>query len=1140
LDVGRKFSMAIEGLVNKSTHSSDAMRVFRVNELIRNIAESNDIDVVIIDLSPSANDLNSVLLMISDFVYSTLTPEPYNDHAVTSMTEIVKTWAANFQSAYDFDQEERGGLRAISSAPKSIGFMLQRVFKKSGDFSGAAKEILGEIVQLFRAELAGALKDAGMYPEYGIYGVDKSTFELDPKKIGTVSRFTDPEERSVMTGAPIVWDARFSRQERDFNRILSHAMAHAFVHDARVPERLKEIFRKISKEHEEVEEDFEQKWSNEFGKRLRKLSYKDRVKLIAKSYYKIDVLDMLLFVRNIRAHFLQQASSGDKYTINDYGVFIADPCFVYEDNLASFGTQLLREMDGLYQTSNMESGQVFRYFIIPILHENQWYCLRVEIDHDKNQLSILFDDPSGRPQAEGSAKGSRLKDAIGKKFSNTILKATVLAAKKYVGSLQGNRHWSRQHFASTAFLFKRLDQQGCEPGGCQFNDTDSGVVVIANMEEYIGYGKGDKKHFRRTVDGRIQLRSNREYESVAKVYELKSQIKRLADDLRMDVVVEKAAGSSAASVPLLYTHVAGFSADSKSKPAKTEVSSPSVMQYRAKLARLYGDLEEQFGEIIKSSQWMASNAAARKSYVDNANLSLSRILQNYIKDCVAYFINRDPYMVSHLISLAIYRTYTGAKKRKTLLPKDQPFRDDVLKEVLRLLEVLNSKRHRSSDAHEYKDHALGWQPVFENFLVLFTGVEKNYRQNLYGLEPYQSSPNVITDSLFEAVAILLADGRKAGQLRDAVCNMIGRDLVTRADLEKHQPGVIIDDYASNMRKTTTSASAFELRVLAGLLKRPIVVLGINKKGHRIFGDAHSAEPIFLQLQAENYYAPLFVPQGKDAQAILAEVIVDASINDMDAVKYQSHRQHYGLQINRKLYIAGNCLFEAVARGVGEVTERQVKVKSKALRQLAVDQIVGNNDLCDRIEAGVNIERLRLNSGSEHYTDLQDYITKMSRDMTWGTHIELVALSHALQRPIALVTPGNTYDHIYGDEYDDTQAIFLTYNGNNHYDALIPNDDAARSVAIAQIRQHQDTMQARRTLAIKRRKKASSVPPVSTSASGSANNKRTVSQAGLEVSSPVTRSQSRSPVLRLGILSQQPPAASQSDDKEVSGMSAGNR
>ena len=155
-----------------------------------------------------------------------------------------------------------------------------------------------------------------------------------------------------------------------------------------------------------------------------------------------------------------------------------------------------------------------------------------------------------------------------------------------------------------------------------------------------------------------------------------------------------------------------------------------------------------------------------------------------------------------------------------------------------------------------------------------------------------------------------------------------------------------------------------------------------------------------------------------------------------------HR-YFGLQITDVAYEVGNCLFEAIAYFTPELS-------GERLRNRAVSHIREDQQLRTRLTelAGMPNTTVRNHAGEDLvYVDVDNYLELMERNQTWGSLIEITALSTALQRRIVVLTPNNEYDQIIEEDgFAESETIFVNYQGGDHYRPLfIPSGETAEKI-----------------------------------------------------------------------------------------------
>ncbi|MBY0346497.1 MAG: AAA family ATPase [Neisseriaceae bacterium] len=145
------------------------------NNLIKRISKEHDIDVVLVDMSPSVSATNQCILMSSDYFIIPLSPDFYCYQAIDSLSNVLPKWAsdiASFKGKTDFALPEH--------PPKMLGFITQnyRIYTtgEKDDDSGqkqmakAYSEWLEKIKGVTAHTLVPSLKKANMI-------VDTETFK---------------------------------------------------------------------------------------------------------------------------------------------------------------------------------------------------------------------------------------------------------------------------------------------------------------------------------------------------------------------------------------------------------------------------------------------------------------------------------------------------------------------------------------------------------------------------------------------------------------------------------------------------------------------------------------------------------------------------------------------------------------------------------------------------------------------------------------------------------------------------------------------------------------------------------------------------------------------------------------------------
>jgi len=129
-----------------------------ITELLRITARSYDVDVVLIDMSPSVGALNECFLMGSDYFIVPTSPDYYCKQAITSLSRVVPQWnndIAKFRSPilrYRFPD----------APPKFCGIISQRYRPRLGSPAKSFQRWIDIVKETVNAELIPALRAVGM------------------------------------------------------------------------------------------------------------------------------------------------------------------------------------------------------------------------------------------------------------------------------------------------------------------------------------------------------------------------------------------------------------------------------------------------------------------------------------------------------------------------------------------------------------------------------------------------------------------------------------------------------------------------------------------------------------------------------------------------------------------------------------------------------------------------------------------------------------------------------------------------------------------------------------------------------------------------------------------------------------------
>jgi chromosome partitioning protein len=147
------------------------------NNLIKRIAKEHEIDIVLVDMSPSVSATNQCILMSSDYFIIPLSPDFYCYQAIDSLSNVLPKWANDISSF-----KGKGDFSLPENPPQMLGFITQnyRIYttNESGEsgeeaaqkqMSKAYVEWLDKIKGVTAHTLVPSLKKAGMIVEESVF-----------------------------------------------------------------------------------------------------------------------------------------------------------------------------------------------------------------------------------------------------------------------------------------------------------------------------------------------------------------------------------------------------------------------------------------------------------------------------------------------------------------------------------------------------------------------------------------------------------------------------------------------------------------------------------------------------------------------------------------------------------------------------------------------------------------------------------------------------------------------------------------------------------------------------------------------------------------------------------------------------------
>ena len=136
------------------------------------------------------------------------------------------------------------------------------------------------------------------------------------------------------------------------------------------------------------------------------------------------------------------------------------------------------------------------------------------------------------------------------------------------------------------------------------------------------------------------------------------------------------------------------------------------------------------------------------------------------------------------------------------------------------------------------------------------------------------------------------------------------------------------------------------------------------------------------------------------------------ISEKEVIEYSTDFYKYSIEKD------GNCLFHAIVHQLRRLN-LGLEVTHSRLRQQAVEHIRANMPDYQEYING----------------DILHYLEDMAQNGAWGGEPEIRALAAVLEVRIHVLQPGNYQPEPYGNL--GRPLLYLAYNGQNHYDSLIP-------------------------------------------------------------------------------------------------------
>lgn len=130
--------------------------------LIDTTSKEYNIDVAIVDMSPSLGAVNQNLLCISDYFIIPMHPDYFSTMAINSLTNVLPKWRAWAEAARQNSILKDAEYPFPASNPKFLGYIVQKYRPRSGAPSRAFQKWIDQLEEGVKKILLPALKRSGM------------------------------------------------------------------------------------------------------------------------------------------------------------------------------------------------------------------------------------------------------------------------------------------------------------------------------------------------------------------------------------------------------------------------------------------------------------------------------------------------------------------------------------------------------------------------------------------------------------------------------------------------------------------------------------------------------------------------------------------------------------------------------------------------------------------------------------------------------------------------------------------------------------------------------------------------------------------------------------------------------------------
>jgi len=146
--------------------------------LIDKTAAAYEIDIVLIDMSPSLGAVNQNLLATSDLFLVPMHPDYFSTMAVKSLTGVLPKWKAWAQAAANTALLQEAEYPFPASNPRFLGYIVQKYRPRTGVPSAAFQEWIDQLEEAVAGTFIPALEASGLMLDAAVY----AAADYDPKQ----------------------------------------------------------------------------------------------------------------------------------------------------------------------------------------------------------------------------------------------------------------------------------------------------------------------------------------------------------------------------------------------------------------------------------------------------------------------------------------------------------------------------------------------------------------------------------------------------------------------------------------------------------------------------------------------------------------------------------------------------------------------------------------------------------------------------------------------------------------------------------------------------------------------------------------------------------------------------------------------